>query len=212
MTYQNPAPRYKDDSNKPSFFQTPLFKVVAAVVLLGIAAGYYFYSNREEKPLTTAALPDWAKNTPPEIMLSMAATHEACVKGNMDQFISGAPKDDAMKAAQALAKQFKHPIMAPNLSTWKLRHCGVCKVGDKQAAHLLYTEGDRRLSVFSIPAADWGDVGIKSQFEGGQDGKVMIAIVKDGNVYAFIAQGGGMTSVDLQQVVRGHSDEVARPQ
>jgi hypothetical protein len=209
MSYQPPPSRYNRQTEESvSLTRRPLFKVLVAVILLGVAA-YFTWRNfyREE----TVVMPENLFGAPP-IAEAMGEAHDACIANSIDKFVAGAPKDDPIKASQALAKAAKHTILAPDLKSdgWTLKHADICSVQGKPAAHLYYTKGGQQLSIFSMPAATWGDVGFTGTKDGPAKGRPCVVNLENNIVYCFIGT-GDMSTRSLNELVPQHTQAKVQP-
>jgi hypothetical protein len=211
MSY-HPSSRFHQPQEGTSLFSSPVFKVVVALVLLGIAGLIAWWQLREPPPPTE--LPPLFSDRAPPILTALLATHDACCANNMDKFLPGTSKDDVPKAAKALAVAFKHTILGPELTGdgWILRHCGVCTVDGKPVAHLLYAKGEQRLSVFSLSVSSLGgDPGFKGVRDTPVEGRPCISVINQDDMFTIIAHGGINQRELLENIYLRHSGSVHQP-
>jgi hypothetical protein len=87
---------------------------------------------------------------PNSIVLEMVRTHDSCAKLADHHKLPG-DNPDALREKLTAGSG----VAASTVSfggDWKFKGAGICQVGDKQAAHLLFARADELVSVFSMAA------------------------------------------------------------
>jgi len=133
-----------------------VFRPMAIAASLVLATAGFWYVTREHSPSSTAAFPTG-------LAQRVAAKHYICCDRHEVHHLPGIPKD-CLHAAKAIEEHFLSQgssilAAAPDLTRHgftfeSVNFCGIRGPGCVSGGHILYvnTAGDRRLSVFSIPA------------------------------------------------------------
>jgi hypothetical protein len=131
------------------------WRTAAAAACVLLALGWLAYQIREQffPPAPYAAGPG---NTliaiPNSLVLEMVRTHDNCAKLEDHHKLPG---DNPEALREKLTAGSGVAASTVNLGgEWKFKGAGVCQVGDKQAAHLLFARADEFVSVFSMAATE----------------------------------------------------------
>jgi len=143
-----PSPRRRRLVIDRSFWRT----AAAAAVLL-IALGFMFYQIREAFPPSPfAGMNPGVTAVPASLVQALTNTHDSCAKLPDHHKIPGDNPEALHEKLTASSG-----VVASTISLggdWKFKGAGVCQVGDKQAAHLLFVRAEEYISIFSMPAPD----------------------------------------------------------
>jgi hypothetical protein len=92
-----------------------------------------------------------------------------------------------------------------------LRGAAICPVDGVKSAHLLYDQGTRTLSIFSLPADSFPALQDQKIYEGSADGHALVARREGTAVYCLVGQdtGGNFTVSDLRQMLKSHESEAS---
>lgn len=147
-------------TSQPSFWQHPWLRyglAAAATVLIGFGVAYRlddtpFGSER----LGTGTEVTFTSTVPPTIAQGLVASHERCSKFE-DHSGAEIPADDFAAMRRRLEKRLKFPVLAGDVEEalgrdgWEFKGAAVCKVGDVEAAHLVFARDRQAISIFSLP-------------------------------------------------------------
>lgn len=125
---------------------------IAAVVLVVVGCYIYVYNDvLFPRQQTTSR---YVYTLPKNITDAMIKTHDDCTSQKDHHHLPGVP-DDYAKIRDALSTKLNRRILsdAPQ-GQWQFHGASVCPVGNDQAGHLVFSSGDRKLSIFSLPAGD----------------------------------------------------------
>ena len=126
------------------------WRVVAAAACLLIAIGFMGYQIREYffPPSPYAGGAAGAPAVPTTLVAGMTKTHDNC--SNLPDHHK-IPGDDPVALKDKLTAGAGVTASAINLgSDWTFKGAGICKVGDKDTAHLLFVRADEYVSLFSM--------------------------------------------------------------
>jgi len=132
------------------------WRTIAAAACVLLAMGWMFYQLRETffPPSPYAGAPGGGAVTavPASLVLDMTKTHDTCAKLPDHHKIPG---DDPAALHDKLTAGAS--VSASTISLggdWKFKGAGLCDVGDKKAAHLLFVRADEYVSIFSMSAPE----------------------------------------------------------
>ena len=140
---------------------------------------------------------------PAELGQQLVRGHDLCVRvhGDEHHLLKHAPKHDYPAMARELEGRVKYPVLAtPVGGDWAFHGASVCPVGKMRVAHLMYTQGDAFLSLYSLPASSIPTVSDKQSCEAAVSGRPVAGFVIGKTFYAVLASSGGKTPVDLERV------------
>lgn len=150
-------------TTRPSFWQQPWLNyglAAAATVLIGFGVAY----RVDDSPFGRDRMGDlggtavtFASTVPPMIAQGLRDSHDRCIK-----YPSHSPSPELSNESfpairQRLEQRLRFPVLAGSIEHalgrdgWQFKGAAVCKVGDVDAAHLVFTRGDQAISVFSLP-------------------------------------------------------------
>ena len=132
------------------------WRTLAAAACVILAVGWMGLRIRSEffppRPLADAGTPGSITAIPASLVLEVVRTHDNCAKLPDHHKIPG---DDPEKLRERLTAEAGVTASAVSLGAdWKFRGAGICKVGQKQAAHLQFVRADEYISIFSMTATD----------------------------------------------------------
>ena len=159
-----PAAPATAQASRRALRASSLFSIrsLAAAAVVLIAIGVIAVEVRNEffpAATTSVASVPHVMQFPMSFAIEMVRTHENCAK-LPDHHLAAAGSDfDALR--DSLSKEEGIKVFAAALGDdWQFKGAGICRIGDKPAAHLLFARGDERVSVFSMPySPDYGDEG-----------------------------------------------------
>ena len=131
------------------------WRTAAAAACVLIALSFMAYQIREQffPPSRIAYAPGVAGITVPEaVVVHLTRTHDNCSRLEDHHKIPGDNPEALREKLTAGAG-----VTASTISLgadWKFKGAGICAVGDKQAAHLLFVRADEYVSIFSMLAPE----------------------------------------------------------
>ena len=145
------APSSRSRTRDRSFWRTA---AIAACAVL--ALGWMFYQIREtvspSSPWASAPAGGAVTAVPASLVLDMTKTHDACAKLPDHHKIPG---NDPAKLHDTLTAGASVSASTMSLGAdWNFKGAGLCDVGDKKAAHLLFVRADEYVSIFSMSAPE----------------------------------------------------------
>ncbi len=149
-------------------------------------------------PVTSGALAD--QSLRPDVAASFVRTHDGCCTVADHH---GVPGDDMAQIGHTLADQLKITVISTKLDGWQFAGAAPCPVWGHTSAHLLYRSGSKTLSVFSVPARDFGLSG--ESFTATLNGHPIAAFERNGGLYCVVGfDADGSVSVDDVRAIRDH--------
>jgi len=126
----------------------------AAILLIGLGAlGYQLWEMYRPMPQFQAV----TLQLEPELAAAMIQTHRACAAAAEHHNLTNVSSEDFTAMTVHLTEALKRPAVAKPLEGWTFRGADICKVGEVQAAHLVFTRGDAVVSLLSLPAPGYGE-------------------------------------------------------
>ena len=147
-------------TTRPSFWQHPWLRyglAAAATVLIGFGVAYRLDDTpfgRENFRGGTEVT--FASTVPQPIAQGLVASHERCSKFE-DHNGAEIPADDFPEMRRRLEERLRFPVLAGDVEEalgvngWTFKGAAVCKVGDIEAAHLVFARDRQAISIFSLP-------------------------------------------------------------
>jgi hypothetical protein len=180
----------------------------AAVVIVGVGLVAFNASRPGTAPAVATsagspAAPSAPAVLPTELGQQLVRGHDLCVRvhGDEHHLLKHAPKHDYPAMARELEGKVKYPVLAtPVGGDWAFHGASVCPVGKMRVAHLMYTQGDAFLSLYSLPASSIPTVSDQQSCEAAVNGRPVAGFVVGKTFYAVLASTGGKTPVDLDGV------------
>ena len=131
------------------------WRVVAAAACVLLALGFMFYEIHQtffpSSPYVAGG-GGAVTAVPASLVLDMTRTHDNCSKLPDHHKIPG---NDPLALKEKLSAGASVTASTISLGAdWTFKGAGVCKVGDKDAAHLLWVRGDEYVSLFSLAAPE----------------------------------------------------------
>jgi len=153
-----------------------IFVVVGAVVVASVAtwSGQSAATNGEVELASTIAD-------------GFVHTHDRCCTVANHHFLPGLQPNDIAGAGRYLADQLQVAVIAPPLANWQFDGAGGCPVWGHESAHLLYHNGNQRLSVFTIPAQDF-DLDQNGKFVAQNGNHYLAGFLRTGGLYCVLIQ------------------------
>jgi hypothetical protein len=175
---------------------TPRWAAYAIAASLLVAASVVTWLPWSYSPGVLADEP-----LPQTVAQSMVLTHDRCCQARDHHLLKGVRGDDFAAIGRRLSGDLHVPVLSTPLADWQFAGAGPCPVWGHESAHLLYREGARTLSVFSIPARDFA-LGTQDQrYAATLDTHQLAGFVRDGGLYCVVANSpDGQISAD--QVAR----------
>jgi hypothetical protein len=167
---------------------------IAACLLIAFSVGTWVPWGNPSGVLADEPLPR-------TVAQSMVLTHDRCCQARDHHLLPGIRGDDFAAIGRRLSADLHVPVLATPMADWQFAGAGPCPVWGHESAHLLYREGDRTLSIFSIPAEDFA-LGTQDQrYAATLDTHQLAGFVRDGGLYCVVADSpDGQISAD--QVAR----------
>jgi len=153
---------------------------------------------------------------PASVAVEMTRTHDNCAKLPDHHLV---PTTNPAVAAEQLSKTEGGPVASITATDgWQFKGAGLCKVGEAQAAHLLFARGNEIVSVFSMPAPHSCGSGASPTYHETVSGHAVGGFVFGGMVYAVVGANDDVTAKDIQPLtaqlatcVGSGSCDIARP-
>lgn len=126
-------------------------RLLGAAACVALALGWLGYQIRQEFfPAPSIATGGTVTSIPASIVLEVLRAHDNCAKLPDHHKIPG---DDPDALREKLALDAGVSVSTVSLGgDWTFKGAGVCAVGGRQAAHLLFARADAYVSVFSMHA------------------------------------------------------------
>lgn len=148
---------------RPRFWQQPWAGyglAAAATVLIGFGVAYRLDNTpfgRDRVGGLDGTAVTFASTVPPAIAQGLRDSHDRCIK-----YLSHSPSPDLTNETfsairERLERRLHFPVLAGSVEEalgrdgWQFKGAAVCKVGDVDAAHLVFARRDQAISVFSLP-------------------------------------------------------------
>lgn len=172
-----------------SDWRWPTLALAAAAVFIVGFAGVYVHHHRQPGktgPAGVAGTAGSESRIDHDILVDLVKTHDQCSISDHD--MRDLPKKDVKAIAKAMGRKLHDRILAANLveDGWQLRGAAICKVGNRPAAHILYTRGGQTMSVFSVPNVPKGtcfDCGIDQEMV---EDHMLAGFASKGRIYCMV--------------------------
>lgn len=146
---------------------------------------------------------------PSALQAAVIDRHDQCAS-HATHVGPGVPQDFALLGPY-LTQQLSHAVLAVNLDNdhWHFRGAAICPVGNVKAAHLVFDQNNRTLSILSLPASSYPDLQNHKMYEGTSTDHAVIAKREDGAIFCLVSSDpSNQTSVeDLSNLLRAHEHE-----
>jgi hypothetical protein len=152
---------------------------IAAVLLIAAGVATWLPWNFSRNVLADQTLP-WT------VADSMVQTHDRCCGARDHHLLRGVRGDDFAAIGRRLSRDLGVPVLSTALPHWQFAGAGPCPVWGHESAHLLYRDGARTLSVFSIPARDFSLPGKDDRYAATRDTHRLAGFVRDGGLYCVV--------------------------
>jgi hypothetical protein len=164
-----------------------------AITLAAVIAAAGFTWMHSSAPIA------FANVSPPENAIAgLIRTHDYCCKAADHHLVPDIAANDFPTIGRKFSSDLKVPVISTALPNWQFAGAGGCPVWGHESAHLLYRSGVQRLSIFSLPAADFALGQAGGDFETTIDGHHLAGFVRDGGLYCVVADSPDGTVTDLQ--------------
>jgi hypothetical protein len=179
---------------------------IAASLLLGASAATWLWTDNQPAILADEALPQ-------TVAASMVLTHDRCCQARDHHLLRGIHGDDFAAIGRRLSGDLKISVLATPLTSWQFAGAGPCPVWGHESAHLLYRDGPRTLSLFSIPAKDFAMPTDQDRYDATIGTHELAGFIRDGGLYCVVANSpnGQITAAQVQhlrdQLMDGFSAE-----
>jgi hypothetical protein len=179
-----PAPKELDPAFRPNPFRNspnrfapnPRGWIGALAALVLISGGLFAWHLMGPHD---AALPD-------DVAINMVKTHDFCSAAPDHHLIRGVGPDDFVAIGQKLAADLKVPILSTPVDNWQFAGAGRCMVWGHESGHLLYRNGAETLSVFTLPAKDFGLSAASENYDATVNGHHIAGFVNAGGLYCVV--------------------------
>jgi hypothetical protein len=148
---------------RPSVWQHPWLRyglAAAAMVLIGFGVAYRLDDTpfgRDRFGGIGGTEVTFTSTVPPPIAQGLLDSHDRCSKYPDHNAYPDVPGDNFPAMRRRLQEHLGFPVLAGNVeealgrSGWRFKGAAVCKVGDVNAAHLVFVRDGQAISVFSLP-------------------------------------------------------------
>jgi hypothetical protein len=159
-------------------------RIAAAAAVMLVAVGFAFVQVAREFELfssSSGSSSEPAKFEEP-FARAMVDAHRKCSGVADHHLVAG---NDFTALRTELSKVEGINVFAAKLGDdWQFKGAGICDVGDKKAAHLLFTRGEQTASVFSIPQSEHAcaDTNYEELF----DNSAILGFTKDNALYTIV--------------------------
>ena len=186
-------------------------RLAAAIVLLASGVAIYSVVSRERWSGGGAGNAPLAVVQPVsnDVLAAMVKTHDVCCEHDNHQHPAINQKDFVAMRAQA-EERLKPPVVATRVAGWEFKGCYLCPVGGTDSAHLLFTKGEDKLSIFSVAAKDSDGAYTATEV----DGHLVACKVKKGAAIGLVAQPAkpgdpAITLPHVEDLLHDHSQAIA---
>jgi hypothetical protein len=200
------------ESRDPSFWQQPWLRYgLAAAAMMVIGFGLASRLDNSGNDIGLGTQVTFTSTVPAPIAQGLLESHDRCSKypsHNAPGFAAG----DFATMRRQLEQRLKFPVLAGNIEEalgangWKFTGAAVCKVGDLDAAHLVFVRRGQAISIFSLPpyACRHADSGAHECEDSNPDHPVAVFVWSDG-VHCVVGSSDDRSlSVDEVRAVLEH--------
>jgi anti-sigma factor RsiW len=176
----------------------PAFRLAAAAVAAVAITGLIYYA------IAGGSSHGAIRN---DLLLALLQDHDGCSQRAVEMTDG---KDEGL-VVQTLEQKLHRPILAPNLTRdgWRFEGGSVCRVGGRETAHLVFSRGCQRLSVYSMAAGGCAD-GACSTCRQMARNHVVAGLVKMDALYCVIGQcpKGELREQEVEGLLKNHQGEI----
>lgn len=160
----------------PSWWQRSILRyglAAAAMILLGFGIAYRLDDTPFGRDRTGGGLGgtevSFASTVPGPIAQGLVDSHDRCSKYPNHNVYPEISRDDFAAMRQRLERHLGFPVLAGNVeealgrNRWIFKGAAVCKVGDVDAAHLVFVRDGQAISIFSLPPSSCRRAGRATQ-------------------------------------------------
>jgi len=150
--------------DRPTLWQHPWLRyglAAAAMVVVGFGLAYRLDHDRSTNELTGTAtgtpVTFTSSAVPRSITDPLIQSHERCRRVPTHNAFPNLSHDNFNAVRAQLERRLGFPVLAGPIEQplgrdgWRFRGAAVCRVGDVDAAHLLFVRGPQAISLFSLP-------------------------------------------------------------
>lgn len=178
---------------KRDWRNNPLVGLAAAAMLI-IAIGLIYNHFREQEDRTYAGV-----TLPTNLTRMMVVNADAGADALDSNLLAGVSSPELPILAASLKQQLNHPVMVGSLGPdWKLSAAGISRFGDVPAAQLVFTKGDRKVSLFSFAGAKFYTTREGLSYEQAEGKHAIAGFVQDGIVHCLV----GDEQMSLKQMAK----------
>jgi hypothetical protein len=177
---------------------------IAAAILLAASLGTWFLCGEEQlssldRGGSSSYLSSGEVALPPGAAQSMVRTHERTSAAPDHEFdpITG---DNFAVIGDEISHDLNIPVVAADLPNWQFVGAGETTVWGHTVGHLLYRQGSKTVSLFSIPAADLDITGPDGTYVGNVGQFVVAGFKKGDGLYCVVCPIGKGKLKSQQQV------------
>lgn len=149
---------------QPSWWQRPSLRygfAAAAMILVGFGIAY----RLDDTPFgrdpvgggVSGTEVSFVSTVPGPIAQGLRDSHDRCSKYPNHNVYPEISRDDYAAMRQRLERHLGFPVLAGNVeealgrNRWNFKGAAVCKVGNVDAAHLVFVRDGKAISIFSLP-------------------------------------------------------------
>jgi hypothetical protein len=167
------------DSPLPAAAPRWLGYAIAAMLLIAAGVATWLPWNFSANVLADQTLPLTVAN-------SMVNTHDRCCTARDHHLLPGVAPDDFAAIGRRLSGDLGVPVLSTAMPHWQFAGAGACPVWGHESAHLLYRDGERTLSVFSIPARDFALGDSQQRYDATLDTHRLAGFTRNGGLYCVV--------------------------
>lgn len=178
---------------KRDWRNNPLVGLAAAAMLV-IAIGLIYNHVREQQDHVFAGV-----TLPTNLTRMMVVNADAGADALDANLLAGVSSPELPILAASLKQQLNHPVMVASLGDdWKLTAAGVSHFGDVPAAQLVFTNGQRKVSLFSFAGAKFYTTKEGLSYEQAEGKHAIAGFVQGGIVHCLV----GDEEMSLKQMAK----------
>ena len=132
----------------------------------------------------------------------MVARHDTCLTAPDHHLVAGVAANDFTAIGGKLSEQLKIPVISTALKGWTFAGAGPCPIWGHPTAHLLYRNGEKTLSVFSIPARDLALAYSSGEYATRFGDHALAGFLKDDGLYCVVEQSSAPSTEEEARQLR----------
>ena len=147
-------------STRPSFWQQPWLRyglAAAAMMVIGFGIASRLDNSSRDNIGFGGTEVTFASTVPAPIAAGLLESHDRCSKYDSHNAFPALTPDNFAAMRRKLEETLGFPVLAGDVEEalgrngWQFKGAAVCKVGDVNAAHLVFVRNGQAISIFSLP-------------------------------------------------------------